>query len=132
MDGLTRLEAVHAADASTHASRSTQHAGSVLRSSAPRIAARLPSRIRRVDAVGALRAEHETNWRRGYLVYFRRVLEAGCALGINLGASRPGVWPRKSTDSGACPGWRLGVHPSASRTGTRRRPSGRRQLLPGG
>jgi hypothetical protein len=35
--------------------------------------------LRGVDAVGALGAEHETNWRRGYLVHFRRVLEAGLA-----------------------------------------------------
>ena len=35
--------------------------------------------LRGVDAVGALRAEHEANWRRGYLVHFRRVLEVGLA-----------------------------------------------------
>jgi hypothetical protein len=35
--------------------------------------------LRGVDAVGALGAEHETDWRRGYLVHFRRVLEAGLA-----------------------------------------------------
>ena len=35
--------------------------------------------LRGVDAVGALRAEHETDWRRGYLVHFRRVLEVGLA-----------------------------------------------------
>ena len=35
--------------------------------------------LRGVDAVGALGAEHEANWRRGYLVHFRRVLEAGLA-----------------------------------------------------
>ena len=33
--------------------------------------------LRGVDAVGALGAEQETNWRRGYLVHFRRILEAG-------------------------------------------------------
>ena len=33
--------------------------------------------LRGVDAVGALGAERETSWRRGYLVHFRRVLEAG-------------------------------------------------------
>src|SRR6476661_2330828 len=35
--------------------------------------------LRGVDAVGALGAEHETNWRRGYFVHFRRVLEVGLA-----------------------------------------------------
>ncbi len=30
-----------------------------------------------VDAVGAAAARHETNWRRGYLVHFRRLVEAG-------------------------------------------------------
>jgi len=35
--------------------------------------------LRGVDAVGALRAEHEADWRRGYLVHFRRVLEVGLA-----------------------------------------------------
>jgi len=33
--------------------------------------------LRGVDPVGALGVERETNWRRGYLVHFRRVLEAG-------------------------------------------------------
>jgi hypothetical protein len=35
--------------------------------------------LRTVDPVGALGAERETNWRSGYLVHFRRVLEAGLA-----------------------------------------------------
>ena len=35
--------------------------------------------LRGVDAVGALGAEREADWRRGYLVHFRRVLEAGLA-----------------------------------------------------
>jgi hypothetical protein len=35
--------------------------------------------LRGVDVVGALGAEHETDWRRGYVVHFRRVLEAGLA-----------------------------------------------------
>jgi hypothetical protein len=30
-----------------------------------------------VDPAGALGAEHETNWRSGYLVHFRRLIEAG-------------------------------------------------------
>jgi hypothetical protein len=35
--------------------------------------------LRRVDPAGALGAEHETNWRSGYLVHFRRLIEAGLA-----------------------------------------------------
>ena len=35
--------------------------------------------LRPVDAAGALGAEHETNWRSGYLVHFRRLVEAGLA-----------------------------------------------------
>jgi hypothetical protein len=35
--------------------------------------------LRPVDAPGALGAEHETNWRSGYLVHFRRLIEAGLA-----------------------------------------------------
>jgi hypothetical protein len=35
--------------------------------------------LRTVDAVGALGAEQETNWRSGYLVHFRRLVEAGLA-----------------------------------------------------
>ncbi len=33
--------------------------------------------LRPVDPVGAVAAEQETNWRRGYLVHFRRLVEAG-------------------------------------------------------
>jgi hypothetical protein len=33
--------------------------------------------LRPVDPVGARAAEHETNWRSGYLVHFRRLVEAG-------------------------------------------------------
>lgn len=33
--------------------------------------------LRGVDPVGALNAEQETNWRSGYLMHFRRLLEAG-------------------------------------------------------
>jgi hypothetical protein len=33
--------------------------------------------LRRVDPVGALDAERETNWRGSYLVHFRRLVEAG-------------------------------------------------------
>src|SRR5688572_20662092 len=33
--------------------------------------------LRGVDPVGARSAEHETNWRSGYLVHFRRLVEAG-------------------------------------------------------
>ncbi|MCV2489365.1 hypothetical protein OF117_08295 [Geodermatophilus sp. YIM 151500] len=33
--------------------------------------------LRPVDRVGALAAEQETNWRSGYLVHFRRLVEAG-------------------------------------------------------
>jgi hypothetical protein len=35
--------------------------------------------LRSADAAGALSAEHETNWRSGYLVHFRRLVEAGLA-----------------------------------------------------
>jgi hypothetical protein len=35
--------------------------------------------LRTVDPAGALGAEHETNWRSGYLVHFRRLIEAGLA-----------------------------------------------------
>ena len=33
--------------------------------------------LRPVDPVGALGAEQETNWRSGYLIHFRRLVEAG-------------------------------------------------------
>jgi hypothetical protein len=33
--------------------------------------------LRAVDAVGAVGAEQEANWRSGYLVHFRRLVEAG-------------------------------------------------------
>lgn len=33
--------------------------------------------LRAVDPVGARAAEHETNWRHGYLTHFRRLVEAG-------------------------------------------------------
>jgi hypothetical protein len=33
--------------------------------------------LRRVDPAGALGAEQETNWRSGYLIHFRRLVEAG-------------------------------------------------------
>lgn len=33
--------------------------------------------LREVDPVGARSAEHETNWHRGYLAHFRRLVEAG-------------------------------------------------------
>ncbi|MFO6452393.1 MULTISPECIES: hypothetical protein [unclassified Aeromicrobium] len=35
--------------------------------------------LRKVDPVGARAAEHETNWRRGYLTHFSRLVEAGLA-----------------------------------------------------
>jgi hypothetical protein len=35
--------------------------------------------LRPVDPAGALAAEQETNWRAGYLVHFRRLVEAGLA-----------------------------------------------------
>jgi hypothetical protein len=35
--------------------------------------------LRRVDPAGALAAEQDTNWRTGYLVHFRRLVEAGLA-----------------------------------------------------
>ncbi|HVF04401.1 MAG TPA: hypothetical protein VNA20_06150 [Frankiaceae bacterium] len=33
--------------------------------------------LREVDPVGANAAQHDTNWRRGYLTHFRRLVEAG-------------------------------------------------------
>jgi hypothetical protein len=33
--------------------------------------------LRRVDPAGALEAEHDSNWRTGYLLHFRRLVEAG-------------------------------------------------------
>ncbi|MFD1860343.1 hypothetical protein EHW97_03095 [Aeromicrobium camelliae] len=33
--------------------------------------------LRKTDPAGALAVEHETNWRRGYLTHFARLLEAG-------------------------------------------------------
>ena len=35
--------------------------------------------LREVDPAGAIAAERETNWRSGYLVHFRRLVEAGLA-----------------------------------------------------
>ncbi|HEV2891739.1 MAG TPA: hypothetical protein VGX28_15310 [Frankiaceae bacterium] len=35
--------------------------------------------LRDVDPVGATAAEYDTNWRRGYLTHFRRLVEAGLA-----------------------------------------------------
>jgi hypothetical protein len=35
--------------------------------------------LRQVDPAGALAAEQDTNWRKGYLVHFRRLVEAGLA-----------------------------------------------------
>src|ERR1700689_2879474 len=35
--------------------------------------------LRQVDPAGALDAEHDTDWRTGYLVHFRRLVEAGLA-----------------------------------------------------
>ncbi len=35
--------------------------------------------LRQVDPAGALDAEHDANWRTGYLVHFRRLVEAGLA-----------------------------------------------------
>src|SRR4051812_27080112 len=37
--------------------------------------------LRPVDPTGALAAEQETNWRAGYLVHFRRLVEAGLTSG---------------------------------------------------
>lgn len=41
--------------------------------------------LRKVDPVGARAVEHETNWRRGYLTHFSRLVEAG------LGTSQDAV-----------------------------------------
>ena len=35
--------------------------------------------LRQVDPAGAVAAEHDTDWRTGYLVHFRRLVEAGLA-----------------------------------------------------
>src|SRR5512140_3609045 len=48
--------------------------------------------LRPVDAVGAAGAEHETNWRSGYLIHFRRLVEAGLASkSAALSIARDGV-----------------------------------------
>src|SRR5277367_3095287 len=48
--------------------------------------------LRPVDAAGALGAEQETNWRSGYLVHFRRLVEAGLASkAAALSIARDGV-----------------------------------------
>lgn len=44
------------------------------------------SALRTVDPVGARATEHETNWRSGYLVHYRRLVEAG--VGDGAGARR--------------------------------------------
>ena len=51
--------------------------------------------LRPVDPAGALGAEHETNWRSGYLVHFRRLIEAG------LASKRPG-WRSPATGWTRC------------------------------
>ncbi|MGE5289455.1 MAG: hypothetical protein ACM3ML_20095 [Micromonosporaceae bacterium] len=48
--------------------------------------------LRLVDPVGALGAEQETNWRSGYLIHFRRLVEAGLASkAAALSIARDGV-----------------------------------------
>jgi hypothetical protein len=48
--------------------------------------------LRRVDPAGALGAEQETNWRSGYLVHFRRLVEAGLtATDAELSIARDGL-----------------------------------------
>ena len=48
--------------------------------------------LRPVDAVGALSAKQETNWRSGYLIHFRRLVEAGLASkAAALSIARAGV-----------------------------------------
>jgi hypothetical protein len=48
--------------------------------------------LRPVDAVGARGAERETNWRSGYLIHFRRLVEAGLASNAAaLSIARDGV-----------------------------------------
>lgn len=66
--------------------------------------------LRQVDPAGALGAEQETNWRSGYLIHFRRLVEAGLAskaaalsvAGDGLGSLRARMrvsWP-DSTETG--------------------------------
>lgn len=48
--------------------------------------------LRLVDPVGALGSEQETNWRSGYLIHFRRLVEAGLASkAAALSIARDGV-----------------------------------------
>lgn len=48
--------------------------------------------LRPVDPVGAVGAEQETNWRSGYLIHFRRLVEAGLASNAAaLSIARDGV-----------------------------------------
>ncbi|MGH3068763.1 MAG: hypothetical protein ACRDMI_09260, partial [Streptosporangiaceae bacterium] len=48
--------------------------------------------LRAVDPVGALGAEQETNWHSGYLIHFRRLVEAGLASkAAALSIARDGV-----------------------------------------
>ena len=69
--------------------------------------------LRPVDPAGALAAEQETNWRSGYLVHFRRLVEAGLASGrgaLAIAAGRPGVAARPDA----------GGHRGRRRAGARR------------
>ena len=54
--------------------------------------------LRPVDPAGALSAEQETNWRAGYLVHFRRLVEAGLAsrdAAVNIAATGLGSLHRR-------------------------------------
>src|SRR2546429_7089279 len=69
--------------------------------------------LRPADAAGALGAEHETNWRSGYLVHFRRLVQAGLApkaawlaiapAGLDPLPARVRVAPPGGGQAGPCP-----------------------------
>lgn len=58
-------------------SGSSGESGSGTRSTSALGRAVVADALRAVDPVGARAAEHETNWRTGYLLHFRRLVEAG-------------------------------------------------------
>ena len=83
--------------------------------------------LRPVDATGALGAEHVTNWRSGYLVHFRRLIEAGLASKAAwLAIARAGLDSLHARMRVAAPGGdeaaldslltRAGQHPPATAT----------------
>ena len=64
-------------DAGSHPGVEFPVAGDGRRSTSAFGRAVIADALRGTDPAGALGAEHETNWRSGYLTHFRRVIEAG-------------------------------------------------------